>query len=716
MKKHQLSVWKLALLVGTTFSSAPAAAQSAIEALGDEIVVTATKRAGGENVQDVPLAITALGEAQLEATFVRDLQDLSYSVPNVQLEDVGTAPGFANFSIRGLGINSSIPSIDPTVGVFVDGIYLGINAGVVFDNFDLEAVEILRGPQGLLFGRNVTGGAVVVRTTTPGDELRVNARAAIETGLNKILSVSVSGPVANDKVAVKLAGYFSDDNGWFRNRLDGRSFGKSQQFIIRPAISLTPSDTFRMVLRYEHGEADGDGPASQNRALFRRNSFHFTVNDRGLHDNVTDQAIVEVNADVGFGDGQITNIAGYRRFRSNAGGDIDGTPLTFFHYRALTRQDQLSNELRYAGRFANVELTTGLYWFAQDILYIERRNLANNTRIVSGGGNQDGSTWGAFGSLDWTFSDTLTLNLGLRYTEERKRVEVSTLRPAGCELEAGRCAYNFFDRDRWSDLTPKVGLQWRPNGDAQVYGFWTRGFRSGGYNFRNTDPGVPPGPFDEEKQDSFEVGTKVDIGAVARVNAAAFYNKIDDLQREINLPGPLGASQVIRNTADATIKGVEIEGQLFLSDDLVISGFVGYTDGDYERVRFDLTGDGTVTEADLALELPRLAPWTYGAAVNYERDVGPLTAALRVSFSHRDRAAYTDNNRGTLNEADILGASIGLTTADGRWRVAAYGKNLLNEVTEGGDTQLPTAFGGVGASFSPLNKGRIIGAELQYRF
>src|SRR5262249_26471834 len=137
-------------------------AQSAVEALTDdeEIVVTARKR-GDEHVQDVPLAVTAFGAQQLEALNFQDLQTLSYTMPNVQLEDVGTAPGYANFAIRGLGINSSIPSIDPAVGVFVDGIYLGIPAGVVVDNFDLEGVEVLRGPQGVLFGRNVTGGAVL---------------------------------------------------------------------------------------------------------------------------------------------------------------------------------------------------------------------------------------------------------------------------------------------------------------------------------------------------------------------------------------------------------------------------------------------------------------------------------------------------------------------------------------------------------------------------
>ncbi|MEO0699741.1 MAG: Plug domain-containing protein, partial [Pseudomonadota bacterium] len=145
--------------------------QSTLDSV-NRIIVTGTKTQNAEDVQDVPLAVTAFNADTLEAFKVRDIQGLGFQAPNVSLDQIGTSRGNANFSIRGLGINSSIPSIDPTVGVFVDGVYLGINGGVVFDIFDIESVEILRGPQGLLFGRNVTGGAVVLNTTNPTNEFR----------------------------------------------------------------------------------------------------------------------------------------------------------------------------------------------------------------------------------------------------------------------------------------------------------------------------------------------------------------------------------------------------------------------------------------------------------------------------------------------------------------------------------------------------------------
>jgi iron complex outermembrane receptor protein len=685
-------------------------------ALAGDIIVTATKKGYGENVQDVPIAVTAFGEAQLDAKFVQNLQSLSYDVPNVQLEDVGTAPGYANFSIRGLGINSSIPSIDPTVGVFVDGVYLGINAGVVFDNFDIAGIEVLRGPQGLLFGRNVTGGAVVLRTSAPSFTFRANAKASIETGLKKTVSGVVSGPIVEDVLAAKIAVYYSDDNGWFRNRFDGQSFGKSEDVIIRPALSIRGGENFRMDIRYEHGEAKGDGPPGQNHALFDRDSFDFSINFPGFYDNDWDMASVETNVDVAFGDGVITNIAGYRRYASAGASDVDATPQSLFHANFAIRQSQLSDELRYAGKFGAVDVTTGLFYFTQDLRYGEQRTLFGGLQVVSGGGDQDQSTWGIFASADWHLSDALTLNLGGRYSWERKSVEVAQLRPGGCNVTTLVCANTFFDAESWTGFTPKIGLQWQPDDDTQLYGLFTRGFRSGGYNMRNTDGGVPPGPFDQETQDSFELGAKKQFGR-NRINVAAFYNRLKDLQREINLPGPLGVSQVIRNTADATIKGVEAEALFFILPNLAVTGQLGYVHGKYRNIQFDLSGDGVINDIDAALKLPRLAPWTYGAGLTYDQPLDKLgTMTMRVSYNHRDRAAFTDNNRGFMQGSDMLDASVTLATADNGWRFSAYARNLLNEVTIGNDTQLPAAFGGAGASFSPLNRGRIYGGEVAVSF
>ncbi|HYD73090.1 MAG TPA: TonB-dependent receptor plug domain-containing protein, partial [Candidatus Binatia bacterium] len=271
---------KLVLGVGALAFAPAAFAQSATDVLEEEIVVTATKR-GDALAQDIPLAITAYSGEQLQALNFQDLQSLTYTMPNVQLEDVGTARGVANFTIRGIGINSSIPSVDPAVGVFVDGVYMGINSGVLADNFDVEAVEVLRGPQGTLYGRNVTGGAVIVRTADPADDLEINGRVAVETGPQYIGDFSISGPLVQDVLSAKFATYYTRDEGWFENDFDGSQFGEGEMQIYRGALRFTPGNNLEAILRLEQGYSDGDGPAAQNHGMFGRDTFDFSVNEPG---------------------------------------------------------------------------------------------------------------------------------------------------------------------------------------------------------------------------------------------------------------------------------------------------------------------------------------------------------------------------------------------------------------------------------------------------
>jgi iron complex outermembrane receptor protein len=257
---------------------------TAVEVLSQEIVVTAQKR-GSQNSQDVPVALTAFGAAQLEALNVRDLKSLTYTMPNVQLDGIGTAKGTANFTIRGLGINTSVPSIDPTVGVFVNGIYLGVTSGVIMDDFDLEGIEVLRGPQGVLFGRNVTGGAVIIRTKRPTNEFEGTLRAGVESGPNWTVDGSVSGPLIDNVLSARVAAYYSKDMGWFEDDVTGESRGKSRLMIVRPSLLLQPSPDLEVLLRFEHGEGKGDGGIFQNTRLSRSGTFENIANEVGYYDS-----------------------------------------------------------------------------------------------------------------------------------------------------------------------------------------------------------------------------------------------------------------------------------------------------------------------------------------------------------------------------------------------------------------------------------------------
>lgn len=707
--------------------------ESAIDKVLGTVTVTATKKANVENVQDVPVAVTAFNSDTLDALNVRDLGSLSYSTPNVNLTDVGTSRGVANFSIRGLGINSSIPSIDPTVGVFVDGVYLGTNSGVVLDLFDLDSVEILRGPQGILFGRNTTGGAVLINTGNPTDEFHWKARATVETpidddrgGPNSTVQATVSGPLVEGKLNGKLGVYYNFDDGYFKNLYNGDNQGEAQTTIVRGALEWTPTEDITVLGKVERFETRGDGPAGQNRGLFDRDSFDFSINNPGLQDSEATFATLRTDIDVNFGNGRITNIIGYRDVTGETSGDIDSTPLTLFHSRSESSQEQFSEELRYAGTFGKADVTVGGFYFTQDVRYTEIRNLPTvSAATFYGGGSQDHNVYGLFGQVDYALTDKLTLLFGLRYGYEEKDADITYIRPRpACSVVDQTCpttgtnpyipgeSNGFSNKDDWSNWSPKIGFKYELDDTSQMYAHYTNGVRSGGYNFRITDPAlflsVFPNPnldaaTDEENVDSYEIGFKHQTeDGRGQFNAAVFYNDISDMQRELNLPSPSsGVSQVILNTADAEILGFEAEGRYAVLDNLLLTANVGVIDADYTDVWYDISSDGLINGRDLALDLPRVPETTYGVGFIYDHDLGDKgTLVARANYQHRDKNAFTDNNWGWMNEADMVDANLTWNTPYEGLSVALFGKNLLDEVTAGNDTQLP--FGG---NVSPLVPG-----------
>lgn len=734
--------------VAMVLQTEQALGQTATEALQEEIVVTALKR-GPESSQDVPIAVTAFGEAQLEALNVRDLKSLTYTMPNVQLDGIGTAKGTANFTIRGLGINTSVPSIDPTVGVFVDGMYLGITSGVLMDDFDLEGIEVLRGPQGVLFGRNVIGGAVIIRTKRPTNEFEGTFRAGVESGPSWTVDGSVSGPIVKDVLSARISAYYNDDEGWFDNEFDGSNFGASRLLLIRPSLRFTPTSDLELLLRFEHGEGEGDGGVFQNERLFPRGSFRTQANEGGFYDSEWNQAIAEANWKVPFGDGTITGIFGWREFKGRDQVDVDGTQDTTFNLDLLTDQNQRSGELRYAGKFGDFDITTGVYYFQQNLLYIEGRltrfNLAAPPTYRVGGGLGDYDNWAAFASVDWHVTPTVTLNAGVRYTRERKKSDLSRVRAASDSLGGAPGpdvpgeglvggdfvteTLNISDPDlnqSWRDVSPRVGIQWEPSDRTQVYAFWTKGFRSGGLNIRHTGLGAPPTQFDSETQRAVELGVKHDfLDRRARLNVSLFRSKISGLQRDSNIPDSvLGNVQIISNAGDATVQGVEAEGRFSITSNLLLSFQGGYTHGEYDKITTDLNGNGVVGDpADLRLKIPRLVPWTYGASLVYDLQLGSWgTLSSRGSFNHRDGAFYTVNNVSVLRSADIIDASFTFTPEGGAWSLSLYGTNLTNRATWDSQSQFPNipALGGNGTggstSFNALNKGRVLGARARVNF
>ena len=734
-RKSALGTAVLGASLALGFTPVTAVAQGSAAVLLEEVVVTARKREEGS--QEVPLQVTAFNSDQIDALKVRDLSNLSVGMPNVSLEDIGTTRGTANFSIRGVGINSSIPSIDPTVGGFQNGGYIGTNQGIVFDLFDLESIEVLRGPQGTLFGRNVTGGAVLMNTKKPGDELEAQVRYAIDTGsdggYNSYYMGGVGGPIT-DTIGGRIFLYYNDDDGKWENDFTGDDHGEIEQKMARGTLSWSPTDTVELILRYEYSDIEGDGPASQSHTNGSgvpgtpvnndRDDFDFSIDETGYQDNETDFFTAELNWDVGFGDGTITNIFGYRDYTGESLGDIDAQPVFLFHAPAWLESEQYTNELRYNGLFANrANVTAGLYYYKNDLDYHERRELVFGNAVLDGGGVVETESYAAFAQVDYDLDETWTLTAGMNYSYEEKDAEIASLIfnvNSGCNIVEGpTCPFDFVDDDDWSNLAPKLGVTYNINDDSRMYASWTRGYRSGGYNLRNTSLQFQPEVFDEEEVNNYEIGYK-SSPSWGRLNAAIFYNEIDDMQRELNLPSEgAGVVQLVQNTADATIMGAEVDATWRVTDSFLILASVGYIDAEYDSVSVDLNGDGVIDGRDEDLDLPRAPEWTYSLGATYDvtlGDWGYMTA--RANWAYRDEMAYTDNNLGYINEVDIVDAGLDFYSNSGRWVFSLYGRNLLDEASHGGDTQLPDDIGGVplGGTFSPLTPGIRYGAEVTYNF
>lgn len=715
--------WLLTGVAVVTLNPPVFAQETSNQAVGlEDIVVTAQKRGVAEKSQDVPLAITAFSGESLERKNASDLSSLTTSIPNVSLESSGTFNGQANFEIRGFGISSSIPSVEPSVGVFIDGVYQGQTVGIITEFFDLGSLEVLRGPQGTLFGRNTTGGAVSITTRRPGEELQLRAKVAIESGLKVSTGISVEGALVPDRLRAKLTAFVSHDDGYFYNKFTRRGFGENTTYFLRPTVVWDVSPDVDQTLIYEHGRVTGDGPAAANSQFVDK--FNLNINEDGGTDIRWDRLTSETNAHVAFGEGVITNVAGWSQVKQIASIDVDGLPQPFFASNTYLKQHQFSEELRYAGTFGPVKLTIGGYFFTQDYYYIESRRLNTVSYPLGFGGRVNQDSIGIFGQFQWQITDAFSLIAGGRYSWEKKKAQVATLVTASprCFIDTLTCDFNFpgapFADDgenTWSRFSPKIGFQWRMGPNAQFYGSYSEGVRSGGYNIRSSAGGVSPGPYDQELQDAFELGWKTDLfDRRLRFNAAGFYNKIHNLQRDIGVADPVvGSAQVTRNVGTAEIYGGETELTALVTPSLTIGAHAGYLHGKYTTLTADL--NGAMPGLGYELALVRLPKWSYGVNAEYRvalKDQSEI--AIATDFGHVDRAAAQDNNTAFLSARNIWNGSLSYDLKGSDIKVTLFAKNILDKVTWAQASARSAAQGG--GAFLTLNKGRVLGASIDMKF
>lgn len=679
----------------------PAKASSGAGVLMEEIMVTAQRKARDEAVHDVPLAISAYSGEQVEAMFADSLEDVGLRIPNVELKPVGSSSATASFFIRGMGITASVVSAEPSVGTFVDGVYLGIPWGVVTDLFDLESIEVLRGPQGTLFGRNVSGGAVLLNSRRPSDEFSYRVKARFGNNEQRELSAAIEGPLG-ETFAAKLAAQFKSRGDVFDNiahrfepTATREDVGEAESYVVRPILRWRPSDSFEATLITEFGSQDNDVAAQ--RMIFDRPSTANTAYPgfRGADDFQVALNYVRVMG------GEWTNailhldwtgertslksITGWRDLEQGWALDNDGSPGAFNAILDDTgvQQTQLSQEFTHNWQISDrANLTSGIYFFTQDFASREHF-LVQGVNTWSRANMLDHTSWAVYAQADLKLTDPLTLTLGGRYTWEEKDVRLAP-HFSVCPTGYDSCDFVHQGNEDWAYFTPRVALAYAFSDEVNTYLSWSKGTRSGGFQLRSTSLNTPIGPYDQEEVTAVEAGVKLQSSDRRfRANLAIFNNEYEDLQRVVSVTGTLGiVAQSTANAAAATVRGVELELGFMLTDNLHVSMAAGYTDAEYDEFNgFDLTGDG-VPDPQLAKNLAFAHvpdDWTGNLSAVYSRDVsfGQFTARASVS-TMGDRYAQ-ENNSLLLPDYTLIDGSVSLVPAfNQRMSVSLYVKNAGN--------------------------------------
>ena len=627
--------------------ASPAVAQEAAsrettaEADDFDIIVTAQRRE--ENVQDVPIAISAFSADQLAAQGVSNTLQIGQFVPNLVAQN-NTGIGSANaYFLRGLGNTETIATFDPPVGTYVDDIYISRQNANNLSLFDVERVEVLRGPQGTLFGRNTTGGAINVIMREPGDTLGGYAEIGYGSFNQIIARGSIDLPVT-DTLSVKLSGYWQNDDGYVRNVTTGERLNDDDGWGVRLGIRGELSDRVTWTGSYAHIVADGENvlnftcnPAVPTECdgrfattglreanglsqfaplVIRGRKAQYGQQNHAVSDLITSRLAIDIGDDA-----QLSFITGYISLTQQFGVDFfDGRggpslavprpPVRGFPRGGFTilndgQHEQVTQEIKLNGSAGDglIDYVVGAYYYQED----NRTDFADVFSIFTGapGGlglllgdrtlRNDTTAYAAYAQADLNLGQ-FTLTAGIRYTDETKTFLITDNRPSCNDgtLEA-TCLDNanmnapsgvrIPTRQTARIWTPRFAINWQPNDDMLFFASATRGFKSGGWNARGTVASQLL-PFGPERVWSYEVGTKLDLfDRRVRINVTGFRMDVSGLQTPSALVAQNGAITFLtRNFADYRNQGIELELSIRPATGLLLYANVGYQDDEYRLI------------------------------------------------------------------------------------------------------------------------------------
>jgi iron complex outermembrane receptor protein len=601
----------------------------------EEVVVTARYRE--ETSQESPTAITAFNENMLEEITAQDLRDLAPQSPNVRIQVNTFAPNSSTITMRGLGSLTIESTNELRTGVSINGIFVSRPVATLVDFFDVDTVEVLRGPQGTTFGKNSLAGGVALTTIKPDGTLDYETELTVGDYGRVDFRGAVQFPIVEDKLSARLAVLSQNYEGHFKNRTNGKHLNGEDVDTIRGTLVWTPVDNFEWTVIGSWLEERSDAPGGDDRSdlvppagaahpeLFRSPQLlplifggftepddgDYTVGRDALDFYDTDQNSITsiINWDVG--DFTLTSVTGWVETDDFVAADFDQTEFPFFPTFRDQVHDQFSQEIRLQSDFSskdgflgNLEVVLGLFYFEQEHEIVQSFPTLGNPSSADYA-HQDGESKAIFGQAIYAITDDLNMTFGIRYTDESKdfdrnpgalfgtRIDYTDpdSRPSISEMESlGQTVVGELDSDR---TTVKVGFDYHFTDDIMGYAHFSQGFKAGEFGAR-AGSAETVGPTDDETSESFEIGVKSEmLDGRLRANATFFHTTYEGLAFEVFFPSPTNATgqeTASQNIGEATTIGFELEITAVPVDGLTLQAALGILDAEYDEFCADLNG------------------------------------------------------------------------------------------------------------------------------
>jgi iron complex outermembrane recepter protein len=713
----------------------PAQAETAPIAGLEEVVVTATKT-GATNLQDTPLAIQAFTAEQLAVRGIQNISGVAPYTPGVQLSDL---TGYSQLFIRGVGSNTVFIGSDPSSTVQLDGIYLARPLTYLMDFIDVDQVEVLKGPQGTLYGRNSVGGTMNVTSrapsTTPTGELQVSGGNYNAFGLQGYLS----GPITDSGILGSIAFNRARHSPYLDNVSTGGGVENEDHYGARGQLLFPLGSTTSLTLRgdyeYSNDSLGGapkllvhDGVPLDDSVLGNYHKVSLNL------PNLTTLRTYGVAADFKaqpYDDFTIRSLTAYRHLSGSMDTDADASSLNVL--RTLIspiKEQQLSEELDFNGKTDRLTYVYGLYYFHEDdaeplTLSVPAFHVSNIVR-----GSLRDESEAVFGQLEYHFTQKISAIAGLRYTYETKHYSAASKWTLSDSFDPTIAAaapvigppffappFAISTSRSYNALTPKFGLNYRPTDNLLVYASATRGFKSGGFDYGAPDAADAMRGFQPEYLWSYEIGVKSDwLDKRVRLNADAFLYRYSNLQVEVFVPP---ANAVTENAAAARIEGLETELTVRPIPELTLYANLAWLHARYTSYPGAyVTKFGAFNASGKALDHAPNFTTVFGGT--YTAKLGNIGSAfLGADYHWQSQVFFTPANAGVGTVTNypeqqasygILSARVGWASADEHWTAAVIGSNLTNR-----DYITGTVSYGVGISGRPGDP-RLVRAQMAYRF